>query len=79
MKIKKTKLGLIIAAVLTSNAYASTFTVNTTTDAVDATPGDGICGDGNGQCTLRAAITEANLLAGEDEIVLPVDTLLIEL
>jgi len=34
--------------------------VNTTTDAPDATPGDGICADAAGQCTLRAAVQEAS-------------------
>src|SRR5580692_7616384 len=39
---------------------AHTFTVNTTNDTHDATPGDGICADSSGQCSLRAAIEEAN-------------------
>jgi len=39
---------------------------------VDANPGNGVCetAPGNGVCTLRAAIQEANALAGADEIVL---------
>jgi large repetitive protein len=36
-----------------------TFTVNTTADAHDAHPGDGLCADAAGQCTLRAALEEA--------------------
>lgn len=52
-------------------AYAATFTVNTTADNVDAAPGDSICADGSGACSLRAAIEEANALAGDDVIVLP--------
>lgn len=36
------------------------FTVNSAADTVDATPGDGLCADSNGQCTLRAAIQESN-------------------
>src|SRR5260370_20419209 len=32
-----------------------TFQVTTTTDAPDASPGDGICAHPAGQCTLRAA------------------------
>ncbi len=39
---------------------AHTFTVNTTNDTHDATPGDGICADSTGQCSLRAAIEEAD-------------------
>ncbi len=54
-----------------SNVYAATFVVNSTTDAVDATPGDGVCATAGAVCTLRAAITEANALAGDDIITLP--------
>jgi CSLREA domain-containing protein len=44
----------------TANAAGSSFTVNTTADAHDANPGDGICSDSSGQCTLRAAIEETD-------------------
>jgi len=44
------------------------FTVNSTGDALDANPGDGICDDGTGDCTLRAAINEANASPGYDKI-----------
>lgn len=44
-----------------------TFTVNTTNDAADTTPGDGVC-NATGGCTLRAAIDEANLNPGADTI-----------
>ncbi|MEE9202242.1 MAG: hypothetical protein V3U31_03480, partial [Dehalococcoidia bacterium] len=40
-------------------------------DAVDATPGDGACDDGAGNCTVRAAIMEANAVAGTAAITLP--------
>jgi CSLREA domain-containing protein len=52
-------------------AGAATFTVNTTADAVDATPGDGACASAGGSCSLRAAVMEANTLPGPDTIVLP--------
>jgi CSLREA domain-containing protein len=42
--------------------------VNSTADTPDANPGDGICDDGTGNCTLRAAIEEANALPGFDLI-----------
>ena len=42
-----------------AQAASLTFTVNTTADAHDAHPGDGICADAAGQCTLRAALEEA--------------------
>jgi CSLREA domain-containing protein len=54
-------------------ARAATFTVNSTADAVDAHPGDGICetSPGNGFCTLRAAVQEAGALSGPQTIILP--------
>ena len=57
----------------TAQTSDATFTVNSTIDATDATPGDGICetGTGNGICTLRAAVQETNALSGADVINLP--------
>lgn len=46
------------------------FTVNTATDNPDTNPGDGICADLNSKCSLRAAVMEADALAGDDEILL---------
>lgn len=59
---------------LPSLVRAATFTVNSTLDAVDATPGDGICATAGAVCTLRAAIQEANALAGSDTIIVPAGT-----
>ncbi|HVR37863.1 MAG TPA: FG-GAP-like repeat-containing protein [Thermoanaerobaculia bacterium] len=59
---------------LTLPLTAATFNVNSTTDAVDANPGNGTCADSLGNCTLRAAIMEANALAGTDDIVIPANT-----
>jgi len=58
---------------LSSGASARTFTVNSTTDAVDANPGDGVCetAAGNRICTLRAAIMESNNRIGPNTINLP--------
>ncbi len=50
---------------------AMTFIVNSSADTVDAGPGDGICAAALGECTLRAAIIEANALPGDDIITLP--------
>ncbi|MEO5720579.1 MAG: choice-of-anchor Q domain-containing protein [Chthoniobacterales bacterium] len=61
------------------NANAATFAVNTTADTQDAIPGNGICADSSGACSLRAAITEANALAGADTITLPAGTYTITL
>ena len=55
-------------------AQAATFTVNSTGDTSDSTPGDGICGDEAGKCTLRAAIEEANAIAGADSIAFDIPT-----
>ena len=64
--------GLWLASAILS-AFAADFTVNTTTDAVDVNPGDGICEVTAtvGDCTLRAAVMEANALADADTITLP--------
>ena len=43
-----------------ARASALSFTVNTTADAHDAHPGDGQCADSAGQCSLRAALEEAD-------------------
>src|SRR6267154_865717 len=55
-------------------SHAATFTVNTTADTADAVPGDGICADSGGACSLRAAVQEANALAGADTIQLAAAT-----
>ncbi|MEW5988165.1 MAG: CSLREA domain-containing protein, partial [Chloroflexota bacterium] len=58
---------------------AATFTVNSTLDATDVNPGNGVCetAAGNGVCTLRAAVQETNALVGADTIVVPAGTYLI--
>jgi hypothetical protein len=50
------------------------FTVNSTSDAVDARVGDGECATSAGTCTLRAAIQETNALPGADRIQVPAGT-----
>ncbi len=51
-----------------------TLTVNSTSDSGDSNPGDAVCdtgfnnSQGDPQCTLRAAIEEANAFAGADNI-----------
>ena len=59
-----------------TQAASHTFTVNNSLDAPDANPGNGICetASGNGICTLRAAIQEANALAGANTITLSAQT-----
>ena len=47
---------------------ATTFTVNSTGDGADNNLGDGLCNDGSGACTLRAAIQQTGVLFGADTI-----------
>ncbi|HNB52969.1 MAG TPA: hypothetical protein PK530_13555, partial [Anaerolineales bacterium] len=68
-------MGGVISFSPVHTARAATITVNMTTDAVDINPGDGNCDSDSGtaglQCTLRAAVMEANALAGDDTISVP--------
>lgn len=51
---------------------AAILTVNSTLDWTDAIPGDGTCRDAvSGQCTLRAAVQEANATPDADTIIVP--------
>lgn len=52
----------------TQTVHGAGFIVDSTADTVDVNPGDGICADSNGNCTLRAAIIETNALPGPDVI-----------
>jgi CSLREA domain-containing protein len=45
-----------------------THVVTSLDDLNDANPGDGICADETGQCTLRAALEEANVSTGIDTV-----------
>ncbi|MEM8532164.1 MAG: choice-of-anchor Q domain-containing protein [Chloroflexota bacterium] len=68
-------LALVFGALLAvTPVQAATFTVTSNLDMVDTQPGDGVCATSLANCTLRAAIQEANLSAGPDTIVLPADT-----
>ncbi len=58
----------------TQAATSATFTVNTTAEVADVNPGDGVCADASGNCSLRAAVQEANALAGANTITLPAGT-----
>jgi CSLREA domain-containing protein len=63
----------VLLLVYFSSAFSAEFNVNSTVDAVDADPGDGVCETalGNAVCTLRGAIQEANALLGKDIINVP--------
>jgi hypothetical protein len=64
--MKTKSLILLLFTLLSSAASALTFNVTVLTDGVDSNPGDGICevSVGSGQCSLRAAVMEANALGG---------------
>lgn len=62
---------LLFAPLYIAPALAANFSVDTVNDGVDVTLGDGLCLSASGACTLRAAIQEANALAGPDTITLP--------
>jgi CSLREA domain-containing protein len=47
---------------LTNTPCPTSFTVNSLGDTPDANPDNGICADASGNCTLRAAIQQANAL-----------------
>lgn len=58
---------------LSSSAVAQ-ITVDATGDGADSNPGDGVCATAGGDCTLRAALEEAEATAGATTIVLPEGT-----
>ena len=59
---------LALATLSWAQAPPTTFLVDSTGDTGDTNPGDGICDDGTGSCTLRAAIQESQLEAGTNSI-----------
>jgi CSLREA domain-containing protein len=77
MKVKAYRYSvvlLVVGIVLAGSLWvgraraATTLTVNSASDGDDSSPGNGSCATANGVCTLRAAIQEANALAGTDTI-----------
>ena len=58
----------VVCAVFSSVVAATTFTVDSTGDSGGSNTADGACDDGLGNCTLRAAIEQANAVAGLDTI-----------
>lgn len=57
---------------------AAVFTVNSPLNAHDADTTDGICDDGAGHCTLRAALEQADQLGGTNTINVPTGTYLLD-
>jgi hypothetical protein len=52
-------------------SLAQTFVPTTIEDSIDVLVGDGVCADAVGECSLRAAVMEANALPGRQRIHLP--------
>jgi CSLREA domain-containing protein len=82
-RARTTFLFLAVAAALallfglraaTAATAGTTFIVTSTTDAVDANLSNAACATSTGACTLRAAIQQANALAGDDVIQVPAGT-----
>jgi hypothetical protein len=65
-------VGLIfaLASALAPAAHATHYAVDVVIDSIDAIPGDGMCADASGSCSLRAAVQEANATPGADSIAL---------
>jgi len=75
-------MALLVAASLfgiVGGARATTYTVNSPADVPDADPQTAACetASGNGVCTLRAAVQQANAHAGADIILVPANTYLL--
>ena len=64
--MKKCVLIIFMGCVFGANAIE--FNVTTSNDTTDANLADGLCLDSNGQCSLRAAIMQSNIL-GTDEVI----------
>lgn len=65
---------LFLSPFAMQRANAAIFNVDNSADTLDSSPGDGNCADAFGNCTLRAAVMEANALAGAHTINLPAGT-----
>lgn len=65
------KLIILVGLLFPLVVNSAVFLVNSTADLSDQNPGDGICLNTAGRCSLRAALEEANALAGAETIYLP--------
>lgn len=60
----------LLAALPAAAALPADYVVDVMTDSVDVMPGDGMCMDAAGFCSLRAAVQEANAVGGRSIIEL---------
>ena len=66
LRVFATAIALALGA--PAAVFASTFTVNSTADLGDTGAADGLCVTSDGQCTLRAAIQQANATPDADTV-----------
>lgn len=71
MSDRATRWVMALTLFLSSPALGANLLVDSTADEIDANPGDGICASASGACTVRAAVIEANALAGADVVEIP--------
>ena len=69
MRLLRVVLLALVVLPITAG-WAAIFVVDTTVDGSDANPGDGVCATVANQCTLRAAVEEANATPGMDHVQL---------
>ncbi len=67
-------MGAALLGAFFIGCFDHTFVLDSFVDAHDADPGDGICASAAGECTLRAAVEEAEALEGYDLIHVPAGT-----
>jgi uncharacterized repeat protein (TIGR01451 family) len=67
-------LAIAVAISASPIGAAQTFSVTTTSDTVDADLDDPACLDAAGECSLRAAVMQANKTPGADTITVPAGT-----
>ena len=74
--LRRGLFSMLVFAGLTAATPASalTFNVDNFGDFADANPGDGVCANTGGFCTLRAAVMEGNALSGPHVVNLPAGT-----
>jgi CSLREA domain-containing protein len=68
MNTRRFVVAVCLSVAIPSAAAGATFTVNSTGNNADAAVGNGVCATPQGECTLRAAIQEANVTAAPDNI-----------
>src|SRR5918999_5392375 len=72
-------LGLQASVAAAQTPVRDPIVVTTTADAPDTSAGDGVCRTAGLQCSVRAAIQEANGLIGHDVVEIPPGTYEIEI